>query len=82
MATSLPTLPPTLKMTCYELTRFQLVRRENAYYDGPGRLWDCALHADAAARDPACSQLSRAESEVWQFLEATAEAYQQKGSGQ
>lgn len=50
-----------------------VVRRECAYYDGPGRHWDCAIHAYAAARDAACWQLSRTESEVWEFLEATAE---------
>ena len=56
-----------------------LVRRENAYFDGPGRHWDCALHAYAASRDAACWQLNLAEGEVWRFLEATAEAYQHKG---
>jgi hypothetical protein len=57
-----------------------LVRRENTYYEGPGRHWDCALHAYAAARDVACWQLNRTESEVWQFLDAAAEADQRKGS--
>jgi len=41
-----------------------LVRRESAYYDGPGKKWDCALLAYAAARDAACWQLNRSESEV------------------
>jgi hypothetical protein len=59
-----------------------LVRRENAYYDGPGQHWDCGLICYAATRDAACWQLSRGESEIWQFLEATAEAYQHKGSGE
>ena len=45
-----------------------LGRRETAYYDGPGRHWDCGLICYAAARDTACWQLSRTESEVWQFL--------------
>lgn len=45
-----------------------LVRRECAYYDGPGRHWDCALHAYAAARDAACWQLNRSESDVWELL--------------
>ncbi len=45
-----------------------IVKRECAYYDGPGRRWDCALHAYAAARDAACWQLSRSESDVWQWL--------------
>lgn len=49
-----------------------LVRRENSYYAGPGRHWDCALHAYAAARDAACWQLTCGEAEVWQFLEATS----------
>jgi hypothetical protein len=41
-----------------------LARRECAYYDGPGRHWDCALHAYAAARDAACWQLNRSERDV------------------
>lgn len=45
------------------LTRW-LVRRETAYYEGPGRTWDCALHAYAVARDTACWQLDRGEREV------------------
>jgi hypothetical protein len=48
-----------------------LVRRENDYYAGLGRTWDCGLICYAAARDAACWQLNRSESEVWQFLEAT-----------
>lgn len=59
-----------------------LLRRENAYYDGPGRTWDCGLICYAVARDAACWQLSRVESEVWQFLEATAEACEHKRSGE
>jgi hypothetical protein len=55
-----------------------LVGRENAYFEGPGRHWNCALHAYAVARDAACWQLNRSESEVWQFLEATAETRQKK----
>lgn len=53
-----------------------LVRRETAYYDGPGRSWDCALHAYAAARDAACWQLNRSEGDVWQFLSAFDECGQ------
>ena len=45
-----------------------IVKRECAYYDRPGRKWDCALHAYAAARDAACWQLNRSESDVWQLL--------------
>ena len=45
-----------------------LVRRESAYYDGPGRHWDCASHAYAAARDAACWQLNRGEAEVRELL--------------
>lgn len=45
-----------------------LARRECAYYDGPGRRWDCAAHAYAAARDAACHQLNRSESEVWTLV--------------
>jgi hypothetical protein len=55
-----------------------LVRRQNSYYAGPGRHWDCGLICYAAARDAVCWQLGRSESEVWQFLEATAETYQHK----
>lgn len=50
-----------------------LVGRETACYAGPGRHWDCGLLAYAAVRDAACWQLSRSESEVWLFLQATAE---------
>jgi hypothetical protein len=45
-----------------------LVRRENAYYDGLGRTWDCGLIAYGAARDAARWQLNRSESEVWDLL--------------
>lgn len=45
-----------------------VVRREGAYYNGLGRHWDCALHAYAAARDVACWQLNRSESEVMDML--------------
>jgi len=45
-----------------------LVRRECAYYDGPGRHWDCALHAYAAARDAASWQLNRSERDVLGLL--------------
>lgn len=46
-----------------------LVRRESAYYEGPGRHWDCALHAYGAARDAACWQLRREEAAVWDLLQ-------------
>ena len=55
-----------------------LVRRENAYYAGPGRHWDCSLLAYAAARDDACWQLERSEREVWNLLEGLAEATHNK----
>src|SRR5262245_62149266 len=42
------------------LTRW-LVRREVAYFNGPGRDWDCAPFAYAAARDAACWQTGRDE---------------------
>jgi hypothetical protein len=45
-----------------------LVRRECAYFDGPGAKWDCALHAYAAARDAACWQLCRSERDVLELL--------------
>lgn len=46
-----------------------LVRRESAYYDGPGRTWDHATFAYAAARDCVCWQLKR---DVAGFEEVTA----------
>jgi hypothetical protein len=55
-----------------------LVRRECAYYEGPGERWDCALHSYAAARDAVCWQLRRTESEVWEFLQATAEEWRRR----
>ena len=42
-----------------------LVRRECLCYDGPGRSWDCALFAYAAARDCACWQLGCNERGLW-----------------
>jgi hypothetical protein len=51
-----------------------LVRRETAYFEGPGRHWDCALHAYAAACDAACWQLNRNERELWEFLDGVSEA--------
>ena len=50
-----------------------LVHRECDYYDGPGRRWDCAMHAYAAARDAACWQLNRDERAVWALLDTIAE---------
>lgn len=46
-----------------------LVRRECAYFNGPGRKWDCSLHAYSAARDAACWQLNRTEYDLWHLLE-------------
>lgn len=51
-----------------------LVTREAQYFDGPGKQWDCADHAYAAARDCACWQLSRSEPEVWELLAGFEEA--------
>lgn len=45
-----------------------LVRRETAYFDQPGRHWDCSFLAYAAARDAARWQFNRSESEVWELL--------------
>ena len=50
-----------------------LVRRELAYYDGPGRTWDCELHPYAASRDAACWQLGRSEADLHDFLAAMEE---------
>ncbi|NBR87118.1 MAG: hypothetical protein EB141_18590 [Verrucomicrobia bacterium] len=47
-----------------------LVRRESDYYDGPGKHWDCAAFAYAAARDAACWQLNRGEREALDLLVA------------
>ena len=51
-----------------------LVKRENAYYEGFGRHWDCALHVYAAARDAACWQLNRTERDAWELLTSLEEA--------
>lgn len=50
-----------------------LVRRENAYYEGPGRHWDCSLLAYAAARDAACWQLTRCERDVLALIQGRDE---------
>jgi hypothetical protein len=47
-----------------------VVRRELAYFDGPGSHWDCALHAYAAARDAACWQTGRDEEGLLELLAA------------
>jgi hypothetical protein len=46
-----------------------IVRRESAYYDGPGQHWDCAVHAYAAARDLAVWQLNEPETEAIKTIE-------------
>jgi hypothetical protein len=46
-----------------------VIMRENEYYVGPGRHWDCSLHCYAACRDAACWQLHRSESGVWLALQ-------------
>ena len=51
-----------------------LAGRELGYYEGPGRRWDCAWHAYAAARDAACWQLARSEAEVVELLRGFEEA--------
>ena len=56
-----------------------LVRRENAYYDGPGRKWDCAAHSYAAARDCACWQLDSTEADLLDTLTAFDEVAATKG---
>jgi hypothetical protein len=53
-----------------------LITRENQYFEGPGRKWDCALLAYAAAMDAAMWQLKRTEREVLEFLEAAQESFQ------
>ena len=47
-----------------------LVRRENTYFDGPGRQWDCAAYSYAAARDAACWQLNSNEAQLLDTLAA------------
>jgi hypothetical protein len=54
-----------------------VLRREDAYYAGPGH-WDCALLAYAAARDAARWQTNMTEPELWQFLETTEDVCSQK----
>ena len=51
------------------LTRW-LVERENAYYDGPGKSWDCAIICYAVARDALCWQLNRSEREAIELIES------------
>jgi hypothetical protein len=41
-----------------------IMRREDAYYDGPGRTWDCGLICYAACRDVLCWQTGSAETAV------------------
>ena len=65
-----------LRQTCGkpgELTAW-LVERENAYFEGPGQKWDCAIICYAAARDAACWQLQRTENDVWELLEGLRRA--------
>src|SRR5262245_20000331 len=45
-----------------------LVRRENSYYEGGGKKWDCGLICYSAARDAACWQLNRNERDLWELL--------------
>lgn len=45
-----------------------LVQRENAYYEGPGRTWDCRLFAYAAARDCICWQMDCPEQDALEVL--------------
>lgn len=52
-----------------------LLQRENAYYDGPGRKWDCRLLCYAAARDAASWQLARSEGAVLEFLEVLRDLF-------
>ena len=51
-----------------------LVLRECAYFDGPGRNWDCALHAYAAARDAACWQTGREEVDLLDLIDGLDKA--------
>ena len=46
-----------------------LTNRKAAYYSTIAKTWDCGLLAYAAARDAACWQLDRTETEVWDILE-------------
>jgi len=45
-----------------------LVKRESAYFDGPGAKWDCGLICYAAARDCVTWQLSRSEPDVLDLI--------------
>ena len=53
-----------------------LVGRETLYYDGPGRRWDCALLAYAAARDAGCWQLQHDEQGLRESLSGFDECSQ------
>lgn len=55
-----------------------LVGRESAYYDGPGRSWDCAAFSYAAARDCVCWQLNRNERELLGLVEGFGDAKRQQ----
>ena len=56
-----------------------LVRRENTYYDGPGKSWRCESFALAAARDAACWQLNTTEAQLLDTLAAFDEAAAAEG---
>ena len=55
-----------------------LMRREHAYFDGPGQTWDCGSICYAAARDVACWQLQRDESEMTQTIAGFEESYDRR----
>jgi len=46
-----------------------LTRRKAAYLETTFKTWDSGLLTYAAARDAACWQLDRPETEVWSLLE-------------
>jgi hypothetical protein len=51
-----------------------LVQRENAYFEGPGRTWDCGLICYAAGLDAVTWQLNRSECEVLELLSGLNES--------
>jgi hypothetical protein len=52
-----------------------LVRRESAYFEGPGKSWDCGSIAYRAAIDAACWQLRRNEPAVVELLEGLEQGF-------
>ncbi len=59
-----------------------LTRRKTAYFQTIARTWDRPLLAYIAARDAACWQLNRTETEVWSLLEGLESCFEDLKSKQ